>query len=108
MRPQLAITSQRQFPTLLPGAGEHANVQLSAGLGVATYRDADGVAWFKGGHNDSTGNMVICQEWRRRCVVMLANDVRAERIYPDIARMVLGEIGLPWRWEYGPAPAAAP
>lgn len=103
VRPQLAIASGRQFPTLLPSPGaDPASVQLSAGLGLVTYREPQGLAWFKGGHNDSTGNMVICQEWRRRCVVMLSNDVRAERIYPDIARMVLGDVRLPWTWEYGP------
>jgi hypothetical protein len=31
---------------------------------------------------------------------MLANDVRAERIYPEITRMILGDTSMPWRWEY--------
>lgn len=101
-RPQFPITSVQQFPTLLvaPG-GFDTSVGLSAGLGVVTFRDASGPAWFKGGHNDWTGNMVICLEASRRCVVMLANDVRAERIYPELARVVLGETGMPWGWEYG-------
>ena len=109
-RPQLGIASAQQFPTLTAGLGnDHGGVQLAAGLGVVTYREAQGLAWFKGGHNDSTGNMVICQDWRRRCVVLLANDVRAERIYPAIARLVLGDTRMPWRWEYGPqAPASGP
>jgi CubicO group peptidase (beta-lactamase class C family) len=109
-RPQLAISTAQQFPSLTASASnEHAGVGLAAGLGVITYREPQGQAWFKGGHNDSTGNMVICQDWRLRCVVMLANDVRAERIYPDIARLVLGETRMPWRWEYGPtAPASGP
>jgi len=60
-----------------------------------------GPAWFKGGHDDWTGNMVICLESKKRCVVMLANDVRAERIYPEVARMILGDTKMPWTWEYG-------
>ena len=28
--------------------------------------------------------MVVCLESGQRCVVMLANDVRAERIYPEL------------------------
>ena len=48
-----------------------------------------------GGHNPWTGNMVLCLENQKRCVVMLANDVRAERIYPELARMVLGETKMP-------------
>jgi hypothetical protein len=37
---------------------------------------------------------------RLRCLVMLANDVRAERIYPELARAILGEVAMPWGWEY--------
>ena len=36
----------------------------------------------------------------KRCVVMLANDVRAERIYPELARLILGDSRMPWTWEY--------
>ncbi|WP_020654465.1 serine hydrolase domain-containing protein [Massilia niastensis] len=107
VKPQLPIRSPSQFPTLAPETGD-APAGLAAGLGVVTFRDRSGPGWFKGGHNDWTGNMVICLEARRRCVVMLANDVRAERIYPEIARLALGENDMPWRWEYGwyGAPAA--
>lgn len=103
VRPQLPIVAKHQFPTLLQAIGTgNLAIKLSAGLGVVTFADASGPAWFKGGHNDSTGNMVICLEARKRCVVMLANDVRAERIYPELARLVLGQTSMPWEWEYGP------
>jgi CubicO group peptidase (beta-lactamase class C family) len=102
VRPQLAITSRRQFPTLLEARGAwDSTVGLSAGLGVVTFRDASGPAWYKGGHNDWTGNQVICLEARRRCVVFLGNDVRAERIYPELAAFILGPTQMPWGWEYG-------
>lgn len=101
VRPGLAITSRSQFPTLGPDSGAaNAAIGLAAGLGVVTFTGAAGPAWFKGGHNDSTGNMVICLERQRRCLVVLANDVRAERIYPELARAVLGDISMPWTWEY--------
>ncbi len=100
VRPQLAITSNSQFPTLIPGQVAWPQ-GLAAGLGLVTFRDRSGPAWFKGGHDDGTGNMVICLEIGRRCVVMLSNDVRAERIYPELARRVLGETDMPWKWEYG-------
>ena len=80
---------------VLTGAG------ISAESGVATFRDANGLNFFKGGHNDSTGNMVVCQESRKRCVVLLANSVRAELIYPEMVRFILGETSMPWWWEYG-------
>ena len=99
-RPQLPITSASQFPTLVPGQVAWPQ-GLAAGLGLVTFHDRSGPAWFKGGHDDGTGNMVICLESGRRCVVMLSNDVRAERIYPELARRVLGETDMPWTWEYG-------
>lgn len=101
VRPQVAITSASQFPTLATESEpRNAEIGLAAGLGLVTFRDSSGPAWFKGGHNDWTGNMVLCLENGKRCVVMLANDVRAERIYPEIARLILGETKMPWRWEY--------
>lgn len=102
-RPQFPITPAHQFPTLTTKTDPRTSrVQLSAGFGVVTFRDANGLNFFKGGHNDSTGNMVVCQQTRGRCVVLLANSVRAELIYPDMTRFILGETGMPWWWEYHP------
>lgn len=100
VKAQLPIRSASQFPTLNSPAAAWPQA-LAAGLGVVSFADRSGPAWFKGGHNDSTGNMVLCLERGQRCVVMLSNDVRAERIYPELARRLLGETDMPWRWEYG-------
>ncbi|MDQ3483614.1 MAG: beta-lactamase family protein [Pseudomonadota bacterium] len=99
--PQLAITSAQQFPTLIPEAPpakRHAG--LAAGLGVIGFVGPQGPGFFKGGHNDSTGNTMVCVERNRRCVVILANDVRAEAAFPQLVRSILGETGVPYRWEY--------
>jgi len=102
VRPGLPITSAHQFPTLRETTEpRNTAVKLAAGLGVVTFADRTGPAWFKGGHNDFTGNMVVCQETGRRCVVLLSNDVRAEKIFPDIVQLILGDTRMPWRWEYG-------
>jgi CubicO group peptidase (beta-lactamase class C family) len=78
VRPGLAITSLHQFPTLRPWSDpRNAEIGLSAGIGVVVFKDTTGPAWFKGGHNDWTGNMVVCLEASQDCVVMMANDVRA-------------------------------
>lgn len=101
IRPQVPITSAHQFPTLRTETNpRNAEIGLAAGLGLVTFRDTTGPAWFKGGHNDWTGNMVIGLEHKQRCVVMLANDVRAERIYPELAQSILGNTKMPWAWEY--------
>ncbi len=103
VRAQHPITSAHQFPTLDAVTDDrNAAIELAAGLGLVTFRDPSGPAWFKGGHNPWTGNMVICLERLQRCLVLLANDVRAESIYPELTEAILGETAMPWRWEYHP------
>ena len=103
--PLLPITTASQFPTFqaeLPSARRRAD--LAAGLGVVTFDGPQGPGYFKGGHNDSTGNTWVCVKPAKRCVVVLANDVRAERAFPQLVKFILGETGVPWRWEYGTLP----
>lgn len=101
-RAMAPILSAQQFPTLRDWSDPRGPaIGLAAGLGVVTFDGAQGRHWFKGGHNDFTGNMLICEEARQRCLVMLANSVRAEKIYPEVAAFILGETAMPWWWEYG-------
>ncbi|MBL0938936.1 MAG: beta-lactamase family protein [Gemmatimonadaceae bacterium] len=103
VKPQVAITSAQQFPTLTAPEGQfHTTHHLAAGVGVVTYQDPRGLVFWKGGHNDSTGNIVVCIEAEQRCLVLLGNDVRAERVYPELVAAVLGPLNFPWSWEYGP------
>lgn len=101
LKPQLRIRTASQFPTLAaeqPPAKRYAD--LAAGLGVVTFGGTQGAGFYKGGHDDQTANTMVCVRSGRRCVVILANDVRAERLFPELVRDVLGETGAPWRWEY--------
>jgi CubicO group peptidase (beta-lactamase class C family) len=101
VRPQLPITTASQFPTFLPELPPEARFKdLSAGLGVVTFRGPQGAGFYKGGHNDSTGNTWVSLDRGRRSVVILSNDVRTERAFPDLVRAGLGETGMPWKWEY--------
>lgn len=96
----LAITTRQQFPTLLPEAPEEERPKASAGLGVIAFTGPQGRGWFKGGHNDTTANTLVCLQKRQRCVLILSNDVRSERAFPGLVRAVLGETGVPYKWEY--------
>jgi CubicO group peptidase (beta-lactamase class C family) len=109
VRAQAPITTASQFPSFqdeLPAAKRRPD--LAAGLGVVVFDGPQGHAFFKGGHDDQTGNTMVCIERRRACVVLLSNDVMAERLYPAIVRRVLGDTGAPWTWEYGEKAAGWP
>ncbi|WP_213979323.1 serine hydrolase domain-containing protein [Sphingomonas sp. dw_22] len=101
----LPITTRQQFPTLLPDARPAERPNASAALGVLAFTGSQGPGWLKGGHNDTTANTLVCLERGRRCVLILSNDVRAERAFPALVRAALGETGVPYRWEYPGLPS---
>ena len=100
-RISLPITTAAQFPSLTPEAPPaKRHPGIGAGLGLVAFSGPQGRGVFKGGHNDSTGNTMVCVDKGKRCVVILANDVRVEAAFPALVRAVLGETGVPYRWEY--------
>lgn len=102
VRAQLAITTASQFPSLQPElAPTQRRQDLATGLGVIRFNGPQGVGFMKGGHDGITANTWVCIERDRRCVVILANDVRAEPAFPRLVEFVLGKTGTPWHWEYG-------
>ena len=100
LREQLPIRTATQFPILAPEPAAQRWPGLGVGLGVVIFEGPQGRGFFKGGHNDSTGNMWVCLERGERCVVLLANDVRAEAAFEEIVELILGPTGVPWDWEY--------
>jgi CubicO group peptidase (beta-lactamase class C family) len=100
IRRQIAIDSVRQFPTLLDERTERWKaIQLGYGLGWGVFETPYGHAFFKEGHDEGTANYVLCVEPKRACIVMLANDVRAEKIFVPLVRRLFGEVNLPADWE---------
>ncbi|KPF70127.1 serine hydrolase [beta proteobacterium AAP99] len=100
-RPQLPISTRSQFPTLQAAVSPAPHPRIGAGLGVIAFSGPQGAGFYKGGHNDTTANTWVCIERGKRCVVILANDVRAEPAFPAIVASILGDVGVPWAWEYG-------
>ncbi|MEP9359472.1 serine hydrolase domain-containing protein [Sphingomonas sp. KR3-1] len=96
-----AIRSKTQFPTFGNPAGPGEGTTAKAALGVIAFTGPQGPGWFKGGHNDVTGNTLVCLERGQRCVLILGNDVRIEKAFPRLVKAALGETGVPYRWEYG-------
>ena len=101
LRPTMAITSKNQFPTLRETADpRNRDVELSGAVGVVTWDGIAGPGFAKGGHNDSTDNQFVCLERGRRCLVLLSNAAKGDKLYPKLVEALIGPTGLPWRWEY--------
>jgi CubicO group peptidase (beta-lactamase class C family) len=101
-KPRLHITTAHQFPMFgadLPVSEQRAD--LYAGLGVVVFDGPQGHGFYKGGHDGQTANTMVCIEEKRRCVVILSNDVRAEAGFAELVRFILGDTGVPYEWEYG-------
>jgi CubicO group peptidase (beta-lactamase class C family) len=101
-KPQLHIATKGQFPPFQ--ADLPANLQrkdLYAGLGVVVFDGPQGHGFYKGGHNGSTANTMVCLEAGKRAVLILSNDVRSEAGFAELVRFVLGDTGVPYDWEYG-------
>jgi CubicO group peptidase (beta-lactamase class C family) len=77
VKPSLHIGTAHQFPNFapyLPKAEQRPD--LAAGLGVIVFEGPQGRGFYKGGHDGQTANSFVCLERGRRCVLLLANDVR--------------------------------
>ena len=102
LKPQLHIGTAHQFPNFAPELPvERQRKDLSAGLGVVTFVGPQGRGFFKGGHDSQTANMLVCIEKTKKCVLILSNDVRAEAGFTELVKVILGDTGVPFDWEYG-------
>lgn len=103
VKPSLPIKVAHEFPPLAADIGsDNARIGLAAGIGVVVHEGPAGHAFFKGGHNDITDNIMVCVEKGRRCVVVLTNNGVGARIFPPLVKAALGETGTPWSWAYNP------
>ncbi|MCI3180088.1 serine hydrolase [Caulobacter sp. CCUG 60055] len=100
IRLQVPIDSVRQFPTLAPETtDENKAVRLGYGVGWGVFETPFGHAYFKEGHDDGTRNYGLCVEPRRACIVLMSNSDRTEGIYKALVDELMGDVGMPWRWE---------
>ena len=99
-RAQIRIRSVQQFPTLDESTTtDNDGIALSYGIGAAVYRSPSGPAWFKGGHDDGTNNIVLCLAESRECVLILSNSSNAESLFTYAFDATLGKTCFPWFWE---------
>lgn len=102
LRPQLHITTKSQFPTpQAPRPVSEQRPDLYAALSPVVFDGPQGRGFVRGGHNESTGNMITCLEAGKRCVVILGNDLRSEMAIPYLTDFILGEADVPWDFLFG-------
>ena len=100
IRLQIPIDSVVQFPTLTTETTEaYKTIRLGYGIGWGVFDTPYGHAFFKEGHDDGTGNYALCIQPLRACVLLMSNSDRAEGIYKALVDELMGDVGLPWRWE---------
>jgi CubicO group peptidase (beta-lactamase class C family) len=110
IKPSFPIVNAHQFPpSLTDDNPANARIGLAAGISVVVFDGPQGRVFFKGGHNDITDNLMICVERGQRCLVVLTNSGVGARIIPPMVKAALGDVGMPWTWEYNPVlPVTAP
>jgi CubicO group peptidase (beta-lactamase class C family) len=108
VRRQIAIDSERQFPTLLPGRTDRwKSIGLGYGLGWGVFETPRGPAYFKEGHDEGTANYSLCIGLD--CILLMSNSTRAEGIFATLVNELFGEVPLPAEWEgFKPAAPRAP
>lgn len=82
MRPRQKFPAIQSFDIVDP-RGEATD--LSASLAGKTWQGPCSHYFSRGGSNDRTGDLVICQETGQRCLIMPGNRLREEIIYPETA-----------------------
>ena len=103
------IVSKNQFPPfLIVDNPDNAKIGLAAGIGVVVFVGPQGRGFYKGGHNDITDNQLICVERGERCLLVMSNSGVGARIFPPLLKAALGDVGMPWAWEYNTLLPAAP
>jgi CubicO group peptidase (beta-lactamase class C family) len=101
-KPVFHIATASLFPMFLPDLPvSEQRKDLYSGLGVIAFDGPQGHGFYKGGHDGQTANTLVCVEKSQRCVLILANDVRAEAGFAQLVRFILGDTGVPYDWEYG-------
>jgi CubicO group peptidase (beta-lactamase class C family) len=99
LRPQIAIHSAHQFPSLSTGiSSANDSIHLSYGLGWGLFDTPSGPVFFKEGHDDGWGHYSIGIPSTDRALVIMCNSSNGEGIFKELTEDLLGVI-IPWEWE---------
>ena len=100
LRPQIAIHSAHQFPSLARDS-THANdgIALSYGLGWGVYSTPLGRAFFKEGHDEGWRHLALLFDSTRAGILIMTNSSNGEGIFKPLLDSLLGPTSFPFEWE---------
>jgi CubicO group peptidase (beta-lactamase class C family) len=108
---QILIAQARQFPSDDPtnAVGDaNSRIGLAYGLGWGRWRSPYGTAWFKEGNGSGATNYAICLERGRRCMLVMTNSARGQRLFCALTTALLGPVNMPCDWNGYPREPEAP
>lgn len=99
LKPQIAINSKRQFPTLVDDTtSDNRKIHLSYGIGWGLFDTPYGQAFFKEGHDDGWVHYCIGIPGKKFALILMSNSSNGESIYKELVEK-LGGFPIPWFWE---------
>jgi len=105
LRPQIAIRSAHQFPSLATETtAANDPIHLSYGLGWGLYSSRYGRAFFKEGHDEGWRHLALCFEGRGAKnkgagILIMTNSSNGEGIFKPLLDGLLGPTQFPFEWE---------
>ena len=105
LRPQIAIRSAHQFPSLATETtAANDPIHLSYGLGWGLYSSPYGRAFFKEGHDEGWRHLALCFEGRDAKnkgagILIMTNSLNGEGIFKPLLDALLGPTQFPFEWE---------
>lgn len=100
LKPQIAISSKYQFPTIMDETTtENKSINLSYGLGWGLLKCKYGRAFYKEGHDDAWRNYTINFYDRGIGIIIMTNSANGELIFKELLREIIGDTFTPWKWQ---------
>lgn len=101
LKPQIAIRTAHQFPTLaMQTSDEGRQIGLAYGMGWGLLTHTRyGNAFFKEGHGDGAENYLICFVRSQTCMILLTNSDNGELAFRALLERLIADTVTPWEWE---------
>ncbi len=100
LRPQVAIHSAHQFPSLdATTSAANDGIHLGYGLGWGVYSSPYGRAFFKEGHDEGWRHLALCFDEKGTGILILTNSSNGEGIFKPVLDALLGPTHFPFEWE---------